>query len=556
MKRRATLRNQPPATHHIKAFKTGKSSQVRFVFGTLDVETRTEIIHKTVTSNLKKAKYPKKMTKPILTILLFLSIHIVCGQENITKLEGLEQEIETLMDSYKAVGLSISVVKDNQIVYSKGFGYRDLENKLPVNENTVFPIASCSKAFTASLLGILDSQNKISLKDRPSFYVPKLEFYNSQMNDLITIEDLLSHKSGLGDLNGTLVLFPEENSDMVVQKLKYLQPEGLVNDSWIYSNMGYTIAGTIIEKVTDRSWEENLQSKIFNPLNMLNSYTDIESMTENKNFSFGYGLSNGEIKKVIYEEYYNYKAAGAVRSSSKDMASWMIAWLNEGNFNGKQILPKTFVQNATTIHNIRPNANEENAFLFGDGLGWRMEASSGKYKVYHGGNTSGFSSLVLTYPFEKLGVTVLSNQTNSILPYIIADVVKNRMLNLDETDVSDYPVNVTDIYVPSETNTELNPEKKPTHNLSSFIGKYENYGYGTIEIKLKDGNLYALYPKYQFFLEHLYFNIFVMIPKTEISQVMNPEFAISFKTNNRGEISSLMINLQSKPVAFTKQIEQ
>ena len=140
-------------------------------------------------------------------------------------------------------------------------------------------------------------------------------------------------------------------------------------------------------------------------------------------------------------------------------------------------MPKDFVRNATTIHNIRPNKNEESVFLFGDGFGWRMESQDGNYKVYHGGNTSGFSSLVLTYPFEKLGITVLTNQTNSILPYIIGDIIKNKMLDLPKTDLKDYPVIVNDIYVQSEIKQELNSEKKPTHNLSSFIGTYKNKGY-------------------------------------------------------------------------------
>lgn len=459
------------------------------------------------------------------------------------------------MESYKTVGLSISVVKNDQFVYAKGFGFRDLENKLPVNENTVFPIASCSKAFTASLLGMLDVQEKISLKAKPSLYIPKLEFYNTEMDNLITIEDVLAHKSGLGDLNGTLVLFPEKNIGNVIEKLKYIKPEGKVKDSWLYSNMGYALGGAIIEQVTGMPWEENLKINIFDPLEMVNSYTDVVRMKKTTNYAYGYGLTNGKIKKVLYEEYHNYKPAGGVRSSSKDMANWMIAWLNKGRFNGVQVLPEDFVQNATTIHNIRPNENEENAFLFGDGLGWRMESSGGKYKVYHGGNTSGFSSLVLKFPFQKLGITVLTNQTNSILPYILGDIVKNRILDLPRTALNDYPVLVNDIYVPSEINRELNPEKKPTHNLSSFAGKYTNQGYGTTEIGVKNGNLYIKYPTYEFFLEHLYHNVFVMKPTKEVSQVMNPEFALNFRTNNQGEISSFTINLQSEPVEFIKVVD-
>jgi len=486
-------------------------------------------------------------------LLLLVFINPVYGQEKTNRLDGIEQEIKTLMESYKSVGLSISVVKGNQVIYSNSFGYRDFDKKLPVNENTIFPIASSSKAFTASLLGLLEFEGKISFKDKPSLYVPKLEFYNTQMDNLITIEDLLSHKSGLGEMDGTLVLFPEQNTLKVIQKLKYLKPEGKPKESWIYSNMGYTIAGSIVEQVTGKSWEESLKHNLFTPLDMSNSSTDLESMKKTNNFSYGYGLTKGKVKKVLYEKYYNYKPAGRVISSSKDMANWMIVWLNEGRYQEKQVLPKDFVSNATTIHNIRPNQNEESAFLFGDGFGWRMESSSGKYKVHHGGNTSGFSTLVLTYPFEKLGITVLTNQSNSTLPYIIGDIVKNRILDLPKTDLINYPVIVNDIYVPSEIKQGFNLEKKPTQTHSDFEGKYANNGYGTIEIKIEKGNLYATFPTYKFFLEHLYYNIFTMKPLEDVSDIFNPEFEINFITNNNEEISSLMINLRSDPVQFTKR---
>ncbi|WP_420322226.1 serine hydrolase [Flagellimonas sp.] len=505
------------------------------------------------------AKTTTKIQRPrkyILVSILLIGLNFSIGQTKDQRLDDLEQDIEALMKSYNAVGLSVSVVEKDEIIFSRGFGYRDLGKKLPVNENTSFPIASCSKAFTASLLGILSSQRKISLKDRPTLHIPKLQFYNSEMDSSINIEDLLSHKSGLGNLNGTLVLFPEKANLNVIEKLKHIKPEGATKDSWIYSNMGYTLAGIIVEQVTNRSWEENITESILSPLQMTSSFVDLESMKMNNNYSYGYGLSNGDVKKVLFENYHNYKAAGGIRSSARDMGNWMITWLNNGKFNGNQILPGEFVKNATAIHNIRPGMNEPGAFLFGDGFGWRMESNNGNYKVYHGGNTSGFSSLVLTYPFKKLGITVLTNQTNSILPYIIADIIKNRMLNLNRTEINDYPIRVDDVYTIGQINNGLNPENKPTHALSDFEGRYTHKGYGSIVIEHKDGRLFAIFPIYKFFLEHLYHDVFVMKPTTEISQVMNPEFAMNFKTDNNGEIESFTMNLQSEPVEFIKQLEK
>ena len=206
------------------------------------------------------------------------------------------------------------------------------------------------------------------------------------------------------------------------------------------------------------------------------------------------------------------------------------------------------------FHNSRDGDDEPDLFLQGYGLGWRVESRDGEFRVQHGGNTSGFSTLVVTYPFRKFGVTVLVNQDDSILPYIIADIIQNRMLNRKR--VNEYPIVVTDIYQPSTLNTDMNSEKPPSKALSSFIGEYEHKGYGKIKIALENDKLYAVYPTYKFFLEHLHYDIFVMKPLSDVSDVFNPEFALNFKMTSDGEISSFTMNLQSEPIEFSKKKEE
>jgi CubicO group peptidase (beta-lactamase class C family) len=473
------------------------------------------------------------------------------GQSDHNRLKGIEKEIEKWMETYKAVGLSIAIVDNKEILFNKSFGYRDLENKKPITEYTVFPIASCSKAFTATLLGILEAENKLSLTDRPSIHIPNLQFNTAEMNASISIADLLSHKSGLGNVNGTLVLFPENNRLKIMEKLKYIEPEGKVKESSLYSNLAYTIAGTIVEEVSKESWENNIHNKIFNPLEMTSSFTNLEKAKKTDNYALGYGLYQNQIKQVNFEEYYDYKPAGGIRSTSKDLSNWMLAWLNNGKYKNTQVLPENFIKNARKFHNSRDGDDEPNLFFQGYGLGWRVEARDGEYRVQHGGNTSGFSALVVTYPFRKFGVTVLVNQDDSILPYIIADIVQNRMLN--KKQVNDYPVVVTDIYQPSEMDESINNEKPTSKPLASFVGEYDNKGYGTVKIVLENDKLYAIYPTYKFFLEHNHYNIFTMKPLKDVSDIFNPEFAVNFKMNENGEISYFTMNLQSKPVEFIRK---
>ena len=261
------------------------------------------------------------MKKIILLLVILTFFTQVKAQKSDERLVGIDQEIQQLLEAYKAVGLSVAVVENNKILYSKGFGFRDYEKKFPVTPDTIFPIGSASKAFTASLLGILEGQNELSVQDKTSKYLPELRFYNDEMNNLINISDLLTHGSGLGGLDGTTILFPPDVENPLLSRLQYLKPASEVRSKWIYSNMGYVLAGEIVEKVSGKNWENNISENIFKPLEMNASNTSIDEMIVSKDFSYGYGLDNKEIKKTAYSKFSNgsVAAAGAINSSANDI---------------------------------------------------------------------------------------------------------------------------------------------------------------------------------------------------------------------------------------------
>lgn len=489
--------------------------------------------------------------------ILLLFTELTFGQKTDKRLIGLDAEIQNILKAYKAVGLSVAIIENNTTVYSKGFGYRDLENKLPVTEHTIFPIGSITKSFTASLLGILENQKQLSLNDKPALYLPKLQFYNDKMNNLITIGDLLSHKSGIGGVDGTYILFPAENRDNLIPRLKYLKPNGEIKDSWLYSNLGYSIAGNIAEKITNMDWEKNIQEKLFTPLHMTSSCTSIQDMIKTNNYSFGYGIHNQEIKKVLFEELHNGKPGGAINSSAKDMINWMKIWLHNGSFDNTEILPQNYIQEALSMkaidNGLPPDKNDPNVYSFGYGYGWKVNSTNGHYKVHHGGNVSGFSSQLVLYPTDNLGIIVLTNQNNSLLPYIITDIIGNRMLSLPRTNWQHYPVRFNEIHTIDKEIKNINPDKKPTHQLKDYCGKFHHSGYGTFEIINDNDNLFAIFPDYKFRLEHQYYDIFMFKAVEEIPQMMNPEFILNFSLDNSGNVASVKLNLQQEPVEFLKQ---
>lgn len=163
---------------------------------------------------------------------------------------------------------------------------------------------------------------------------------------------------------------------------------------------------------------------------------------------------------------------------------------------------------------------------------------------------------MVLFPSDKLGIAVLTNQHNSLLPYIVSDLVTNRMLGLPRTEWNKYPVQVSEIYVPHDKAKGVDNGKRPTHALDAYRGKFLNRGYGTLEIVNKDDGLHAIFPDLEFRLEHQHYDIFCLKPMQAMPQTMNPEFYLNFTMDDDGNVSGVKINFQREPVEFAKQADK
>jgi len=467
----------------------------------------------------------------------------------------LDNDIELLIAKYDAIGLAVAIVEGDSIIYSKGFGYRNRDKKLAMNSETLLRIGSVTKSFTASVLGILENQGKLSLKEKPAKYIPNLEFFNSEMDHLITIEDLLCHRSGMGSFDGSNTFFPTKEPEEFIPRLKHLKPNGEIKNSFIYSNVGYGLAGLIIRNIGGETWESAIHSHIFKPLNMNRSVTNIQDMEKDQNHSKGYGLSIGFQVKLMNRNYTFSKAEGAVISSVNEMGKYLIAWLNDGEYKGKKVIPRDYITQASSIKNIIPSNNgNSNRQFNGYGYGWFVQDQKGHYKVQHGGNVPGFSTQMATFPNEKIGIIVITNQNNSALPYFVEDIISDRLLNLPRKPLDEYEVQISEIWNAVRKVKPQNKNQKTTHNYEDYCGSYREEGHGTILIRKENDMLLIKFPEHEFALEHRNYNNFVMVNTYEIPEVFGlPFFGLSFQIDFEGNIGSLTLEIQSEPVKFVKQ---
>lgn len=326
-------------------------------------------------------------------------------------LRDLDVIVNYALESFHVPGVAIGIIIDNKVVLSKGYGYRNLEQKLPVTENTLFPIASCTKAFTTFLLGQLVDEGKINWDDLVINYIPEFSLLDLYTTQHITIRDLVAHRTGL-ERHDELWLNSQFGKADIIPSLHHLELACSLREKFYYNNMMYAVAGMIIEKVTGHSWEETLSSQILIPLEMHISNTSNEDSQKSINYSLPYETAANEITAITFRDLSSIAPAGAINSCISDMLKWVQLQLSNGIVLDKPLIHKETLHEMHTVQMPIGADPEENVFEFGYGLGWYTGMYRGHYYLNHGGSIDGFISQISLLPQEKIGVIVLSNNGN------------------------------------------------------------------------------------------------------------------------------------------------
>ena len=502
-----------------------------------------------------------------LSIALVLFVSLIQAQSD-KRLKGIEKEFNSVLETTKAAGFAVAIVEGDRVIYAKGFGYADYENKIPADANTLFAIGSSTKAFTSALLGKLREDGKLSFDDSPLDYVPGLKFYNDDLNNGIIIKDLMRHSTGIPRHDGAWYFFPSHNKDTLVARMQYHEPFTGVRQQWYYNNFGFLLQGVITEKLTDKTWEENIEEEFFKPLGMDRSKTMIDGMKNGTNTAKGYNLDEDRnIKKMDYYDIAGMSPAGSINSSVNDMSKWLRLWINNGKHGEEQIIPEAYVKEAMSSQMVVaagfPSEELPGVQYANYGYGWFLHSYKGHYMVEHGGNIDGFSASVALYPTDSLGIVVLANQNGSAVPRLIRNIAADRMLKAEITEwVQNHKEDVEKALKAQEEAKEDNEGgnvkgTSPSHILLDYTGSYEHKGYGKFDIIVKNDSLYAELDGNRQFLNHFHYDTFELIDvndgKIEASQIGNA-LKVSFTTNVAGDIDFMKASIEpmTDPIAFKR----
>jgi CubicO group peptidase (beta-lactamase class C family) len=503
------------------------------------------------------------MKKLSFAFLILLSVQLFSQSPTDARLKGLDTFVLKVLKDWHAAGVTIAVVEKNKVVYTGGFGYRDLDKKLPVTENTLFAIGSCTKAFTASMLGMLEKDGKADFDKPVRNYLPELKFQNEYTNDHATLRDMMCHRTGLPRHDFSWYGSTASRSELL-ERIQYLEPTAELRVKWQYNNFMFMAQGVVIEKLTGKSWEENIRGKIFKPLGMNNTVVSIKEMETSNDHSLAFATKDSIIKAIPYRNIDAIGPAGSIGSCAKDMAKWLITWINNGKYEGKEIFPSSYRNAAIVIQMAigggAPTAEQPDVHIAGYGFGWSISSYRGHYRVEHGGGIDGFITTTGFFPSDSIGIFVSSNQGG--VSQSIRNFIADRMLKLSYRNWNKYLLDINkkaraDAKAAQKSdslNRKMNT--KPSHQLTDYTGTYSNKGYGSVEISFSKDSLWAKYNSFNFRLDHFHYDQFVAKFLGENNEDNEP-LKLSFYLDSKGDIEKFTAPLEAgvKDIEFIKEIK-
>jgi CubicO group peptidase (beta-lactamase class C family) len=430
-------------------------------------------------------------------------------------LQDFELDAVTWMTEAAIPGMAIAIVQNKTVIYAKGFGHLSVDPDSPeVDANTVFSIGSCSKAFGAAMVAMIEDQKQLAWSDPVSSHLSYFQMYDPWVNKQFQVQDLLCHRSGLIPYSLFPMLFTGYPSATQVQGIRFKQPSTSFRTAFAYQNHMYVAASKLVEAKTGQSWGDNISDTIFKPLGMTRSVTTQDAVNQMDNVASGHLLlTDGSLSPISPNWYLNYYfddnalAAGAIRSTANDMAQWMLLNLALGTWGSQQIISTAnmqFLQAPWVL--IAPWANGPSSPYWGPvsyGGGWQYFGLSPQPLITHDGTMPGFKTSVMLVPGANIGVVILTNIGMNItgnpslgtrsgvsqkLAFRFYDLYFDRQTSTAELD--QFVRKTQEIFEPaSSASIPATANKTPALPLKSYCGVYYHPSYGNFTVSLVSGNL-------------------------------------------------------------------
>jgi CubicO group peptidase (beta-lactamase class C family) len=480
--------------------------------------------------------------------------------------ESIDAVVEKARSTFAVPGIAVAVVKDGKVVFAKGFGVRKLGDPAPVTANTLFGIASNTKAFTSASLAMLVDEGKIHWTDRVVEYLPSFQMSDAYVTHEMRIKDLLVHRSGLALGAGDLMFFPNSDlsGDEIFKRLRSVPLDTSFRSAYAYDNVLYLVAGKLIEAVSSKPWNVFVKERIFSPLGMSGSKTSVTEIKPGDDFAEPHADVDGVLKPIPPDILDNNAPAGAIQSSVADMSKWIVMQLNNGQIPGGKRLfsaarSKEMWSEVTPIPIGEPPVQLPALKMnfSGYGLGWAMNDYRGYKMVWHTGGLAGMVSRVTMIPDLKLGVIVLTNQEAGGAFSSVTMAILDQYMKAPPMDwVAGYDAagkarlkSVSELM--KKASAKRNATSKPSLKLAGYAGRYRDPWYGDVTIQEENGKLIVCFthsPDLTGELEHYQYDTFIARWK---NRSMNADAYVTFSLKPDGSIDQIKMAAVSPLTDFS-----
>ncbi len=458
---------------------------------------------------------------------------------------AFDKYVEKAARDWNAVGLGIAIVKDDSLVFAKGYGAIELGKPARVNEHTRFAIGSTTKAMTSAALAMLADEGKVRWDDKVIDYIPELRLYDAYATRELTIRDILSHRSGLP---GTDLFWAVDENTLpftdVIKRLRFIRPNSSFRSTWTYQNVMYSLGGTIIERVSGMSWDAFIRTRIFVPLGMNESEALVSQIAGKANVAVPHAEIRDTMRVIPVKTTDGVAPAGSVWSSVSDMSKWMRFVLDSGRVGTKRLISPANFRELVAPQMRSPMAQYPALELaaphfFSYALGWFVQDYHGKIVWMHTGSIDGMSAIIGLLPEQRVGVYVLGNLDHIELRHALM----YQAFDLYGAGPSrDWSGDLKTLFAskrpPREPATAA-PHvavAKASLSLEKYAGTYVDSAYGSVVVSAANGALSARYDKLDLgVLDHWDYEVFRSRPRTPLD---NPT-SLSFQLDGAGGVASL-----------------
>jgi CubicO group peptidase (beta-lactamase class C family) len=502
----------------------------------------------------------------LILVFVFMSFGLTARAQKTDgtqKLDGFDEYVTQTLKDWNTPGIGVGIVVDDQLVFAKGYGFRDYDKKLPFTPTTLFQIASNTKLFTAVAAGMLVEEGELTWDGPIRQAVPTIQFYDDQLNNNVTLRDMLSHRTGVTRHDLIWFKSPFTRKELF-EKLKYLEPDAPMRQTFLYNNLMFSAVGQIIESKSGKTWEQFLTERILTPLDMGKTTFTISDMLKfpDHGVPFREKRDSFELYQIpYYEDTEGVAPAGGIISNIDELSHWLIALMNDGKYDGKQVLPadvlKATMEPAIGLPNVGPTLGYWELLAPYYGMGRMMATYRGRLITFHGGDLGGFHSQVSFLPHEKIGVIVFVISDHSApLCDVVSYNVYERLLGMDQTPWSQrllqdrVAIKTAGTEARAKAGADRVPNTHPSHPLASYVGEYENPAYGILKIELAGDQLQFGFHGFHFPMSHFHYDRFDT-PNDEQYGI----FSANFRTNPEGDVDSVVISLDQTDVIFRRKPE-